>query len=384
VRVYEFEAKALFDKAGIPIPRSIVARDADEAFRAAQKLAKPVALKPQTLIKARGKAGLIKFADSPEEAVEAARLLFGRIHQGEKVRQILVEEKVDLLAELYLGIIIDYTKAQPIVIASPFGGVEIEEIAVKSPGRIRKVPVPPSSGLSQIQARELSGFLAEGLPRTGADTGLLLQEVIMALYGVFTECDCEMVEINPLGICNDGRLVALDAAMIVDEDALFRQPGLVHPRGQSEEDFRKETEYRERGWTYLKMEGDIGILSSGAGITMAILDLMREEGVRPANFLDTAQMDRKGIYDAFHIFYEDPTIKTLLVNIFAGLNRCDDLAEGIKDFITEHRPGFPVVVRMIGNREEQGKEILRSIGIDAISVLEDAIRKVVEVNGGQA
>jgi len=237
--------------------------------------------------------------------------------------------------------------------------------------------------LSESQADDLAQFLTQSLTGSSTPSQSELSKIILALYHVYTKNDCEMAEINSLGVCKDGRVIALDAAATIDEDALFRQSGLVRCRGQAEEDYQKETDYQQRGWTYLQMEGDIGILSSGAGITMAILDLMREEGGKPANFLDTAQMDRKGIYDAFHIFYDDPSIKTVLVNIFAGLNRCDDLAEGIKDFMTEYNPKFPVVVRMIGNREEQGKKILRSIGIEAISGLEESIIKVIEVNGEQ-
>ena len=380
MRIYEYEAKALFDKAGIPRPPSMMADDRDTVVRAAQALGTPVVLKPQTLMKARGKAGLIAFAETPHDAMDAAQGLFGRVHRGETVEHILVEEKVDLQAELYLAVSIDYTRGAPVVMAGQSGGLDIESVAAENPELILRVPVSPSAGLTEPQARTLSRFLGEALPWAGAGMGERLQGLIMALYRVFTGNDCEMVEINPLGVCKDGRLLAVDGAAAVDEDALFRRPDLVRRRGQTDEEYLKGMEYRRRGWTYLKMEGDIGILSSGAGITMAILDLMREQGGRPANFLDTAQMDRKGIYDAFKIFHGDPTIKTVLVNIFAGLNRCDDLAEGIRDFLTEYPPRFPVVVRMIGNREEQGKDILRSIGIEAISGLEDAVTEAIAVH----
>jgi succinyl-CoA synthetase beta subunit len=381
VRIYEYEAKELLRNAGVPTPVSHLANSSEEVRLAAHGLGKPVVLKPQTLLKARGKAGLIAFANTPEEAFQLAQSLLGRTHQGEAVKQILVEEKVDLLAELYLGIVADYTNGRPILIGSPSGGVEVEEIVGNRPDLLLRVAISPSEGLTSTQANDMGRFLANASPSARAEAVAELQEISMALYRVFTERDAEMVEINPLVVAKDGRIMALDAAMSIDEDALFRQPDLVRCRGQAEEEYLRQNDYRQRGWTYLKMEGEIGILSSGAGITMAILDLMREEGGRPANFLDTAQMDRKGIYDAFKIFYGNPTIRTVLVNIFAGLNRCDDLAEGIKDFLEEYSPKFSVVVRMIGNREEEGKKILRPIGIQAISGLEDAVLKAIEVSG---
>jgi succinyl-CoA synthetase beta subunit len=192
-----------------------------------------------------------------------------------------------------------------------------------------------------------------------------------------------MAEINPLAVTRDRRFVALDAALSVDDDALFRQSGLLRPRARSREAFEREQEFRRRGWTYLPLDGDIGILSSGAGITMVILDLMRRDGGRPANFLDTAQMRRQDMYDAFQIFYPDPKIKTVLVHIFAGLNRCDDLAEGIRDFLKEFTPHFKIVVRMIGNREEAGRAILETIGIETYASLEESVRRAIAVTEEQ-
>ncbi|HWU37610.1 MAG TPA: hypothetical protein VN203_08130, partial [Candidatus Acidoferrum sp.] len=163
----------------------------------------------------------------------------------------------------------------------------------------------------------------------------------------------------------------------VDDESQFRHPELVRPRGLTEESFKEEQDFKKRGWTYLRMEGDIGILASGAGLTMAVMDLLTLKGAKPANFLDTAMMDRRGIYDAFQIFQKDAHIKVLLVNIFAGLNRCDDLAEGIKDYLTEFKPPFPIVVRMVGNREDEGKKILQGVGITAIANVEEAIDRAI-------
>jgi succinyl-CoA synthetase beta subunit len=377
MRVYEYEVKQLLERAGIVTPRRELVGDPAGARQAAERLGGPVALKAQTLIKARGKAGLIRFADTPEEAAQTAADLLGREHHGEKVASLLVEQKLPLAEELYLGIVVDYTNCRPVVLASRSGGVEIEALAAQDHAQILRLPVSPSQGLTDEQAMEAARFLAGPDPAPGVEPKLA--QVVQALYGVFTARDLEMVEINPLALTPDGEVVALDGAAALDGDALFRQTELVRPRNQSPEEFAREQDFRDRGWSYLEFEGNIGILSSGAGITMAILDLMRMWGGRPANFLDTAQMDRQGIYDAFHIFENKPAVKTVLVNIFAGLNRCDHLAEGIKDYLGEFHPDYQVVVRMAGNREEEGKAILEEIGVNPIRELEAAVEAAIKV-----
>ena len=379
MRLYEHEVKDLLAGAGLAAPRGELARDPAEARRIAAELGGPVVVKAQSLVKARGKAGLIGFADTPEEAAGLAESLLGREHQGEKISALLVEEKVSLSGELYLGVAVDYTACRPLVLASRAGGVEIEQTARENPDQILRVPVSPSQGLGPAQAGEVAAFLAQGQP---PELGRSLARAVEAVYHLFVERDLEMLEVNPLGLVDGRNVVAVDGAAALDGDALFRQPDLVKPRNQSPGEFEREQDFRRRGWSYLRFEGDIGILSSGAGITMAILDMMRLRGGKPANFLDTAQMDRKGIYDAFQIFLNDPSIKTVLVNIFAGLNRCDHLAQGIKDFLQEFHPGFRVVVRMAGNREQEGSAILAEIGVETIRELERAVDKAIAVTEG--
>lgn len=383
MRIYEYETKELLSKAGIAIPRSGLAHSPGEAAETASRLGCPVVLKAQTLVKARGKAGLIQFAESPKQAEELAAGLLGREHHGETIKTLLVEEKLDLSKELYLGVAVDYTAGMPMILAGRAGGIEVEEIAGAEAGLIHKLRVTPSLGLRPEQAEEVALFLAGD--KATSDVGLVkqLREVTLALYRLFVERDLEMLELNPLALVPQRGVVAVDGAAALDGDALWRQPDLVRPRNQTQAEFEREKDHRDRGWSYLQLDGDIGILSSGAGITMAILDLMRMQGGRPANFLDTAQMDRKGIYDAFQLFKGDPAIKTVLVNIFAGLNRCDHLAEGIKDFLQEFHPDFNLVVRMAGNREEEGKRILEEIGVTPIRELEGAVEKAIEVTEGR-
>ena len=380
MRLYEFEAKQIFAKVGIPVPRGALAKTPEQVRGLVEELKCPIVLKPQTLVKARGKAGLIGFADSPQEAEKLSRSFFGRTHAEERIDTLLVEEKVKLAAELFLGIALDYAKYQPVVIVSPSGGVEIETLAKEQPDLVKKFLVSPGQGLAKKDALDLAQFVCDYRPETRRkELTADLQQTILRFYETFKTYDCEMAEINPLVFREDFSLIALDGSMAIDDESQFRHPDLVRPRGQTEENFKEEQDFKKRGWTYLRMEGDIGILASGAGLTMSIMDLLTLKGAKPANFLDTAMMNRQGIYDAFQIFHKSADIKVLLVNIFAGLNRCDDLAEGIKDYLTAYKPPFPIVVRMVGNQEAEGRKILESIGITPIASVEEAIDRAISL-----
>jgi len=380
MRLFEYEAKRIFQQAGIPVPRSGCARDPKEAAQIAEQIHGPVVIKPQTLAKARGKAGLIRFANDPQAALELSEWLFSQSHDGEVIKTLLIEERIPVLSELFLGATVEYSKAAPVLIVSPEGGMDVETAARERPGSVRFSRVSPTRGLLPEQLSDLVRFLCEGRPEVqGRRLSSTLEVVIRNFCQIFHAYDCELAEINPLGIREDFSLVALDGLVIIDDEAQFRHPELVRPRNQSMEDFQREQDLKKRGWTYIQLEGDIGILSSGAGITMAILDLIHLNGGRPANFLDTAQMNRQGIYDALRMFHQSSDIKVLLVNIFAGLNRCDELAEGISDYLREFKAPFPLVVRMIGNRDREGREILEAIGITPIAGLEEAVDRAVSL-----
>ena len=379
MRIYEYETKNLLQAVGMPVPKRVLATTAEQAHQAAVEMKGPVVVKAQTLIKARGKAGLIVFADHPEQAAVAAADMFAREHHGEPIDKVLIEEKMAVDREMYLGLAVDYSAGRPTIIVSPQGGVDIEETSRIRPDQIRNIPILPLEGLTSGDRRDAAAFLTHGIPQAKDQA----EQLIHLAYRLFVDRDMEMLEINPLVFRSGFGLTALDAAASVDEEALWRQPDLVNPRGMTPEAFERELDFRKRGWSYLKFDGDIGLLSSGAGVTMAILDLMRKSGGRPANFLDTAQMDRQGIYDAFHIFLGDPHIKTVVVNIFAGLNRCDDLAEGIRDFLVEHHPEFQVVIRMVGNREDDGRKILAEIGVTPLRSLEEMVDTAIRVTEEQ-
>ncbi len=381
MKLYEHEAKKIFEAQGIAVPRGALAASPEQVQSIAAQLKGPVILKPQTLSKQRGKAGLIGLADTPQEAENLSLSLFNRRHDQETIDTLLVEEKVKLRGELFIGLAVDYAKGQPVFLASPAGGIDIETLAREKPDLIRNWPITISQGLTEQDAWTLAEFMGKESSEKSGDWTTGLQRLLLTFYKIFRSYDCELAEINPLGIRDDLSLIALDGALVIDDETQFRHPELVLPRAQTEESFKQEQAYKNKGWTYIQMEGDIGILSSGAGITMSILDLIHLRGGKAANFLDTAQMNRQGIYEAFQIFHNSPGLKCLLINIFAGLNRCDELAGGIKDYLTAYQPPFPIVVRMVGNREKEGRQILEDIGIQPIAGLEDAVDRAIAIVG---
>jgi len=373
MRLYEYEAKEVFQKYGLAIPRGQIVGSAEEARRFASQIEGPVVIKAQVLTKKRGKAGAIRFASNPEGAFFESKSMLGMMVNHEKVSTLLVEEKIEVDKELYAAMTIDYSFLRPVAITSPFGGVDIEGVAHEKTEMVKKVRFSISKGPIEEDYEELVTIFNQ-------NEQMLMKEVLDKLYRIFRDYDAEMVEINPLALSRHGEAVALDAFLNVDDDSLFRHSDLIRPRGKSKEEFEFERFLKEMKWKYIEMDGDIGILSSGAGITMAILDLISMRGGKTANFLDTAQMDAEGIYKAFSLFSGNTNLKVLLVNIFAGLNRCDDLAMGIKRYLSENQLRIPVVVRMIGYREEEGKNILQEINIEAIRSLEEAVEKAIELS----
>jgi len=377
MRIYEHEGKEVFQKYGLAIPRGQTVKSAEEARRFASEIGGPVVIKPQVSAKKRGRAGAIRFASDPEEAFRQSQSVLEMMLYDERVSTLLVEEKIEIDKEFYAGMTIDYSSLKPVMIASPLGGVDIEEVAQERPAMVKKVLFSISKGPVEKEVEELVSIFSQ-------NEQMLMKEVLEKLYRIFRQYDAEMVEINPLALTKRGKAVALDAFLNVDDDSLFRHSDLVKPRGMTREEFDFEQSLKEKKWKYIEMDpdGEIGILSSGAGITMAILDLIKMHGGRPANFLDTAQMNAEGIYNAFSLFAENKKLKVLLVNIFAGLNRCDDLAMGIKKYLQEHPLRMPLVVRMIGYREDEGKSILKEIDVETIRSLEDSVEKIIRIAQG--
>ena len=369
MKLREYQAKRIFAEKGIPIPHGKLAQRVEDVKNFAAECNCPVILKPQMGFKGRGKLGLIVTAETAEQASHEATQLFQRNVQGESVRRILVEEKVTIAQEFYVAVAIDYSQRCPIVMISPRGGVDIEDVARHEPVQLLKIPINILHGITNSDVNRMAEFMNPQISR-----------LAQTLYDIFREYDAEMVEINPLVVANSGQLIALDAVLNINDAALFRHPELEVFKSEIGAADPIAEEAAANKWTYIDLPGEIAILSSGAGLTMTILDLIHLAGGAAANFLDTAQIDDEGMFKAFDLLRRAKRAKVLLVNIFAGLNQCDLLAMGIRHYLSEHPIDTPIVVRMIGNGEAAGHKILAEIGIHAVTHLEDAVDRAVKLS----
>jgi len=388
MKVHEYQAKQIISQYGIPVPRGGVAGTPEEAEAIARDIGGPVVIKAQIHAGGRGKAGGIRQAASPEEAARLARELLGSrlvtfqtTPQGLPVNRVLVEEALDVEQELYLGIVIDGQKGMPVVIASAAGGMEIEEVARESPEKVARVAVDPAIGFQPFLRRRLAYAL--GLSGNLFSRGLDLMD---RLFRVFMEKDCSLAEINPLVVARDGRLLALDVKLNFDDNALFRHPELEELRDRSQED-PLELEALSLGLrNYIKLDGNIGCMVNGAGLAMAVLDLVTAAGGRPANFLDIGTLNTtERVVNAFKVFLADPDVKGVLINIFGGMARVDVIARGLVEAYRTMNVNIPVVVRLAGTNVEEGRQILAEAGLPIIEAqdLADAAGKAVAaVKGG--
>lgn len=367
----EFQAKRVFASHGIAVPVGGMASTPSEVLAIAEDLGGPVVLKPQLGIKRRGKRGIIAFCDNPVTAEREAGRLFGRSVEGERIKMLLIEEKAHIAQELYLAVTLDYSRGCPTVMVSRQGGVDIEELSRHQPETILKLPVNILRGLTEDDIAKIVEFVDDDVGRLAT-----------TLYSVFRAYDAEMAEVNPLVRTTEGALVAVDAVLNVNDAALFRQPDVASFKQQISDGDAIAQEAEANKWTYIELPGDIAILSSGAGLTMTILDLVQSAGGSAANFLDTAQIDENGIYKAFDLLVRAKEARAMMINIFAGLNRCDKLAAGIVRYLKEHPYDRPVVVRIIGNEEDAGYRILRGFGVEPYRKLEAAVERVVALARG--
>ncbi|MEM4281265.1 MAG: ADP-forming succinate--CoA ligase subunit beta [Candidatus Caldarchaeum sp.] len=367
MKLYEFEGRQLFERYGIPVGYYTVARDADAARVAAEKIGGKVVVKAQVLVAGRGKAGGVKVAETPEKAAEIASQMLGSTLKGEKVEQLIIAPYTEISKELYLGIIVDRFKRSPLVIASAEGGVEIEELARKSPEHVLKIEVNPLLGLGGYHVRKVVGFLGlDGV--LGEEAGRILR----GLYRLFVEMDCELAEINPLALTSDGKLQAIDSKVILDENALYRHREFAKPSTSS----GFEEEARKLGFTAVELDGDIGIIGNGAGLTMATMDMVMLKGGKPANFLDVGGGAAEDVVEkASRLLLTHPRVKVLFVNILGGITRCDEVARGLVSAYKAVGSGKKIVVRMMGTNEDEGKRILRENGIFPYDSMEEAAEK---------
>lgn len=375
MKLQEFQARKILVRHGVPVPNGEVASTAKEARFIAEALRGPVVVKAQVLVGGRGKAGGVKLANNPRDAEQAALEILGMSIKGVTVRQVLVAQAVSIEQELYLGLTVDRRAKSVVVMASAEGGVEIEDVARETPDRIVKAYCHPTLGLSEYQVRELAVAIGlhKDLLRDFATIG-------QRLYDTMVGADASLIEINPL-VVTSGRLMALDAKIVLDDNALYRHKDLELMRDLGEE-HPDETEARQEGLSFVKLEGNIGCVVNGAGLAMATMDLVKQQGKEPANFLDIGGGARaESVLAALRIISSDPEIKAVLFNIFGGITRCDEVAAGIVAARNELGLKLPVVVRLQGTNAEQATQILAGADIIAATSMEEATRKVAALTG---
>jgi succinyl-CoA synthetase beta subunit len=369
MKIHEYQAKELLKKYGVPTPEGGVARTGEEAAEEAAKLGGRVVVKAQIHAGGRGKGGGVVLVESPEEAAEAASRLIGSPlityqtgPEGKIVNQVLVEGTLEIARELYLGMVIDRASEKIVVMASTEGGVEIEKVAEETPEKILKEYITPGFGLMPFQARNIAYGL-DLTDRTASETA----SFILKLYRLFVDMDCSLAEINPLVVTGDGTVLALDAKLDFDDNALFRHPELAALRDLTEEE-PKEIEASEHGLSYIKLDGNVGCMVNGAGLAMATMDIIKLAGGEPANFLDVGGAAKEeAVTSAFRIILSDDNVKAVLVNIFGGIVRCDIVAQGVINAARNLKVQVPVIVRLEGTNADVGLELIEQSGMNFIT-----------------
>jgi len=372
MKLFEYQAKTLFERYGIPTVHSEVVEGADEAKWAARRLGGKVAVKAQVLVGGRGKAGGIRFARSPEEARKAAQDILSMKIKSIPVTKVLIMKAVEIKKEYYMSLTLDRSLKRIVLIASAEGGVDIEELAAHSPSKIHLLQIDPQRG---IEEKKLKDFLKDILEREVEKQAL---KGVTGMYRLFMEKDCSLVEINPLAHLSTGELVALDAKVIIDENALYRNKDLEDLKNR-EEYSEEELEAKQYGLSFVSLDGTIGCIVNGAGLAMATMDLIKLFGGVPANFLDVGgSSSPEKVIHAFDILRRNKNIRAVLINIFGGITRCDDIAQGILAANKKMNLGFPLVIRLIGTNEQEGRRLLQDAGISAFEDLVSAVKEVVK------
>jgi succinyl-CoA synthetase beta subunit len=377
MKLHEYQSKQLFAEAGIPIPRGRVAMSAAEAKSIAEELGGRVVIKAQVLAGGRGKAGGIRLASDPEEAEELATDILGMEIKGLPVRKLLVDDAVEISSEIYLGVTNDRVTKCPVMIASAEGGVEIEVVAHTEPEKIAKALVDPLLGLREYQARNLATLME--LPREHWKS---FSEIARNLYEVYSTTDASLAEINPLVITKSDSLVALDGKIVLDDNALFRHTNLAEMR-DADEEAPPEREARKYGLSYVKLDGNIGCMVNGAGLAMATMDVIKNFNGEPANFLDIGGgAPAEKVSAALGIILSDTNVEAVLLNIFGGITRCDEVARGILMAIDQLKSDTPMVVRLVGTNEEEGNRLLQEAQLPTANSLTEAAKLAIETAEG--
>jgi len=375
MKVHEYQAKNIFAKYGIPVPQGRVAQSPGVARELAAEIGCPVMVKAQVHVGGRGKAGGIKMAKTLDEAEKLAGKILGMRIKGLQVRKVLIYRALEIKSEAYMGIVVDRHSQLPMVMVSAAGGVDIEEVARETPEKIHRLAVDPLFGFLPFQARELTFSIYE-------DPGIAAQaaKILMQLYRAFWECDASLMEINPLIVSDQNKLWALDAKFNVDDNALYRQPKIAEMRDLQAE-IPEELIARGKGLSYVKLDGTVGCVVNGAGLAMGTMDLIKHHGGEPANFLDIGgSSSPEKVTAAIHILLRDTNVKVILFNIFGGITRCDDVANGLVTALGEMgKVDLPIVIRLTGTASREGREILKKANLLAVDSMAEVVEKAVQM-----
>ena len=372
MKIHEYQAKDILARYGIPVQPGRVAHTPEEAEAIARELGGPVVIKAQVYVGGRGKAGGIQFGDTPEEARASAKKVLGMDIKGLTVEKVLVTSKIDIKEEYYLGIILDRKTQSPVVMVSKEGGIDIEEVAATTPEKIIQQPIDMHYGLRPFEAREI--VARAGLPHaTIGKAG----DILAKLAKAFIDSDASLAEINPLALTADGKVQAADAKILIDDNGLFRQKE-YGTWAETEESNPLEYEAKQAGLTYVKLDGDVGIIGNGAGLVMTTLDMVARAGGKPANFLDIGGGAKAEVmYKALTFVAKDPQVKGILVNIFGGITRGEEVAKGVIMAQSDLPKGMPIVVRLSGTGSEEGKALLKDAGLEWGQDMREASEKIV-------
>ena len=374
MNLHEYQARALLKDAGIPVPDGEVASTPSEVETIAQRLGGSVVVKAQVHTGGRGKAGGVKLARDAADARSKAEKILGMQIKGLTVEKVLVAPAEDIVSESYVGVIVDRASQQPVIMVSPAGGVDIEEVAATTPEKIFKAGIDPRYGLMSHQAMQLAFELYDNLGQVRQAAKIMQQ-----LYRAFVNAGASLAEINPLITTPEGTVVALDAKIVVDDSELDRRPTIAALRDASSED-PSEVEAREAGLSYIKLDGDVGCCVNGAGLAMATMDLVKFYGGEPANFLDIGgSSSPEKVITALNIITSDRNVKSILFNIFGGITRCDDVANGIVSATAQTKLDRPMVIRLTGTNEEAAVEILKNAGFEALTDMDEAVQEAVKL-----
>lgn len=374
MKIHEYQTKSIFRQHEIPVLKGEIATTPEEVYTIATSIGGVVAVKAQVLVGGRGKAGGIKIAKTPEDAKEFAQRILGTPLKGLTVNKVLVEAGADIKKEFYLGFVIDTQQRRNVLIFTPEGGVDVEELAVTRPEAILKLAISPTEGLTDTDIKtvlDMSTLDEKGQAQ--------LRQILTNLYKIYQSTDAELIEINPLVLTGSGDLIALDGKLNVDDNALFRQAELTAIQDQSDED-PIELEAKRRGLAYVRLDGNVGIIGNGAGLVMGTMDEVQRAGGKPADFLDLGGGAKADVVkNALEILLLDPNIKGLFINIFGGITRCDEVAKGIITVCAEKEIHFPIVIRLEGTQAEEGKRLLASSTLVPVSSMQEGAKRIVEL-----